>query len=191
MRTARYRAVVDLVIRDRRDDDLPALAALLGRQQAETQYPHVWPFPRPINEFLKRSTELRAWVAELDGEVVGHVAITSADDDRIGRSWAAAHNADLSELRCVSVFFADITRAGQGIGSRLLQHATDEALAEGYPVLDVVASSEGPVNLYLRRGWRLIETTQAPWHTDIDLPIHLMILPRESPLRGRQRPTQR
>ena len=169
---------MDLVIRDRRDEDLPALVALLGRQQAETRYPYIWPFPDVIEKFLKRSTELRAWVAELDGELVGHIAVASVDDDVLGRSWAAAHRVAVAELRCVSVFFADISRAGQGIGSRLLEHATAYASAEGYPVLDVVAAQEVPVNLYLRRGWQLIETTQAPWHPGTDLPIHLMILPR-------------
>lgn len=171
---------MDLVIRARQDSDLPALVDLLGRQQPQTRYPFVWPFPRPIEEFLKRSTELRAWVAELDGEIVGHVSVTFADDDAIGKSWATAHNVELAELRCVSVFFADISKAGQGIGSRLLATATDFAMADGYPVLDVVAAHETPVNLYLRRGWQLIETTQAPWHPEIELPIHLMILPKPS-----------
>lgn len=174
-----YGADVDLVIRQRQDDDLSGLAELLGRQQAQTRYPFVWPFPRPIGEFLKRPTELRAWVAELDGELVGHVALESVRDDPIGRSWAQAHNVTVDELRCVSVFFADISRSGQGIGSRLLATATDAALAEGYPVLDVVAAHRIPIELYLSRGWRIIETTQAPWHPGTDLPIHLMILPRE------------
>ncbi|GGB37195.1 hypothetical protein GCM10011492_29950 [Flexivirga endophytica] len=169
---------MDLAIRERQDADLPALADLLGRQQAKTRYPFVWPFPLPIEGFLKRPTELRAWVAELDGEVVGHVSVTTADNDPIGKSWAAAHGVDLDELRAVSVFFADISRAGQGIGSRLLATATEFALADGYPVLDVVAAHETPINLYLRRGWRIIETTQAPWHPDMDIPIHLMILPK-------------
>nr|WP_281379690.1 GNAT family N-acetyltransferase [Flexivirga oryzae] len=150
---------------------------MLGRQQAQTRYPFIWPFPQPVEEFLKRAAELRAWVATIDGEVVGHVAVTAVDDDPIGRSWAAAHDVPIAELRCISVFFTDITRSGQGIGSRLLQHATDFALADGYPVLDVVAAHETPVKLYLRRGWQLIETTQAPWHPGTDLPIHLMILP--------------
>lgn len=169
---------MDLVIRARQDSDLPALAELLGRQQAQTRYPFVWPFPQPIEKFLKRPTEIRAWVAELEGDVVGHVAVESVGDDPIGRSWAAAHDVQLTELRCVSVFFSDITRAGQGIGSRLLATATEAALADGYPVLDVVAAHETPVNLYLRRGWQLIETTRAPWHPEMDIPIHLMILPR-------------
>lgn len=169
---------MELVIRARQDSDLPALADLLGRQQPQTRYPFVWPFPQPIDEFLKRPTELQAWVATLGDEIVGHVALESVGDDPIGRSWARAHNVSLSELRCVSVFFADITKAGQGIGSRLLATATEAALADGYPVLDVVAAHETPVNLYLRRGWQLIETTQAPWHPELDIPIHLMILPR-------------
>lgn len=167
-----------LVIRARQDTDLSALAYLLGRQQAQTRYPFVWPFPRPVEEFLKRPTELQAWVATIDDDVVGHVALESVGDDPIGRSWAAAHNAPLSQLRCVSVFFADISRAGQGIGSRLLATATEAALAEGYPVLDVVAAHETPVNLYLRRGWQIVETTRAPWHPELDIPILLMILPR-------------
>lgn len=172
--------LVDLVIRARQDSDLPALADLLCRQQAQTRYPFIWPFPRPVEEFLKRPTELRTWVATIGDDVVGHVALQSVEDDPIGRSWAAAHNTPLSELRCVSVLFADISRAGQGIGSRLLATATEAALAEGYPVLDVVAAHRTPVNLYLRRGWRLIETTRAPWHPETDIPIHLMILPRPS-----------
>lgn len=171
---------MELVIRARQDTDLPALADLLGRQQPQTRYPFVWPFPQPIEEFLKRPTELRAWVAEIDDTIVGHVSVTTADDDPIGKSWAAAHNVDLTEIRCVSVFFSDITRAGQGIGSRLLATATEFAMADGYPALDVVTAHETPVNLYLRRGWQLIETTQAPWHPELDLPIHLMILPRPS-----------
>lgn len=169
---------MDLVIRDRQDSDLPALTELLGRQQVQTAYPFVWPFPQPLDEFLKRPTELRAWVAEIDDTTVGHVSVTTADDDPIGKSWAAAHGADISEIRCVSVFFAAITRAGQGIGSRLLATATEFAMTDGYPALDVVAAHETPINLYLRRGWQIIETTQAPWHPEIEIPIHLMILPR-------------
>lgn len=181
---ARYRAVVNLVIRERQDNDLPALTALIARQQAQTQYPYTWPFPRPIEQFLKRPTELHSWVAQLGAQVVGHIAITSVDDDELGRSWAAAHNARLDELRCVSVFFTDLRIAGHGAGSRLLQQATECALAEGYPVLDVVAAHEGPTNLYLHRGWQIIETTQAPWHPEIELPIHLMILPRPNSSNG-------
>ncbi|HWC21058.1 MAG TPA: GNAT family N-acetyltransferase [Flexivirga sp.] len=169
---------MDLVIRPRQDSDLSALAELLSRQQAATAYPLAWPSSRSLEEFLKRPTEIRAWIAELDGAPVGHVSVTSADDDTIGKAWAAAHNVELSEIRCVAVFFSDITKAGQGIGSRLLATATEFAMADGYPALDVVAAHETPVNLYLRRGWQLIDTVQAPWDPEQDIPIHLMILPR-------------
>lgn len=171
---------MDFVIRDRRDTDLPALADLLGRQQEQTQYPFTWPYPGPVEKFLRRSTELRAWVAEIDGEVVGHVSVTAAGDDPVARAWAGAHGVTTSEIRCVSVLFADITRAGQGIGSRLLATATDFAMTEGRPALDVVAAHTGAVNLYLRRGWQTIDTVPAPWNPDSEIPVHLMILPREA-----------
>lgn len=173
-------AVTPFQIRPRTDDDLPALAGLLERQQERTKYPFVWPFPAPVEQFLKRDTELHAWVADVDGTVAGQVAITSVtdDEDPISRSWATAHGVPMSELRCISAFFADIDRAGSGIGSGLLATATKVALAEGYPVLDVVAAHETPVQLYLRRGWRIIETTDAPWHPGIKIPIYLMMLPR-------------
>nr|WP_279672268.1 GNAT family N-acetyltransferase [Flexivirga meconopsidis] len=173
-------APVDIIIRQREDADLPALGALLERDQPTTRYPFVWPFPGGSDAFLRRSTEVQSWTAEVDGRPVGHASVTTASDDPISRAWAAAHHADISELRCISALFADLTLAGHGVGSRLLAAATEYAEADGYPVLDVVAAHETPVKLYLKRGWQIIGTTQAPWHPelDLDLPIHLMILPR-------------
>lgn len=78
----------------------------------------------------------------------------------------------------MSVLFTDPTLAGAGIGSALLTHATRVASEDGWPVLDVVADADRPVQLYQRRGWRIVATVSAPWHPDLDLPIHLMVHPR-------------
>jgi GNAT superfamily N-acetyltransferase len=170
---------VDFVIRPRRQADLPALADLLERQQPASQYPMRWPFPGGVESFLVRGGELGAWVAELaDGTMAGHVSLTSADDDALGHSWASAHGVTIDELRCISVLFSDPELAGSGIGSALLSHATRTASETGWPVLDVVATAERPVQLYQRRGWRIIETVPAPWHPDLDFAIHLMVHPR-------------
>lgn len=169
--------VADLAVRPRTDEDLPELGALLQRQQPVSRYPYVWPFPGGAGAFLKRPTELRSWVALHGGRLVGHVAVTSVEADPIGRSWARAHAVTVDRLRCVSVLFADPQHSGLGVGSTLLHTATDFARRDGYPVLDVVAAHERPVQLYLRRGWRIIETTTAPWHPGLIIPIHLMILP--------------
>ena len=74
-----------LRVRPRREADLPALLTILARQQAETSYPFSWPPPYPAEQFVVRPLELAAWVAELDGEVVGHVALHAAEDDELGR----------------------------------------------------------------------------------------------------------
>jgi len=169
-------------IRARRPDDLPALAALLERQQPTSHYPMVWPFPGGVEPFLVRDGEVGAWVAELaDGTLAGHVTLTSVDDDELGHAWAAAHGVTVDQLRCVSVLFTDPELAGAGLGSALLEHATRVASLDGYPVLDVVTTSQRPVQLYQRRGWRIVATLPAPWHPDIDLQIHLMVHARMAP----------
>ncbi|MFJ3957143.1 GNAT family N-acetyltransferase [Arthrobacter sp. NPDC090010] len=170
---------MDFTIRPRTARDLPALAELLERQQPVSRYPAVWPFPGGVESFLVRTTERGSWVAELaDGTLAGHVSITLVDDDGLGRHWADALDAEIDDLRCVSALFTDPDLAGAGIGSALLDHATQRASADGgRPVLDVVAASERPVALYQRRGWRIIATVQAHWHPGLELPIHLMVLP--------------
>jgi ribosomal protein S18 acetylase RimI-like enzyme len=48
---------------------------------------------------------------------------------------------------------------GQGIGSRLLQYAREQARAQGYPSLSLIAfeQNEGSVRLYRRNGFSVVE----------------------------------
>jgi GNAT superfamily N-acetyltransferase len=172
--------VPDLSTRPRRDADFPVLIDILARQQAETRYPFVWPPSRTPERFLRRPNELDAWVAELDGHVVGHVAIGSVAEDELGRMWAAAHQVPVERLRCISVLYADRRLPRRGIGSALLARATERALVDGgAPCLDVVAAHVEPVRLYRSRGWREIGRFRPEWLPDTEEPVHVMILPRE------------
>lgn len=169
----------DLLTRPRRDVDLPTLIDILARQQAETQYPFHWPPDGAPELFLRRPSEREAWVAELDGIVVGHVAIQSVADDALGRIGAAAHGVPITELRCISVLYADRRMPRRGIGSALLARATEQALADGgAPVLDVVAESPEAVQLYLSRGWREVGRFRPEWLPASEEPVRVMILPR-------------
>ncbi|MEO6998079.1 MAG: GNAT family N-acetyltransferase [Terracoccus sp.] len=170
----------DVLMRPRRDDDVPALVETLVRQQPETRYPFHWPSGRSPEDFLRRPGELEAWVAELDGAVVGHVAIQLVTaDDELGNVWAAAHAAPVAALRCISVLFADRRLARRGIGSALLERATDQALAgDGAPVLDVVAEHRDARHLYLGRGWVEVGRSRPAWLPATAEPVYLMILPR-------------
>lgn len=170
-------------IRPRRDADLSALEQILAHQQAETQYPFEWPLPYPVVNFLRRANEIGSWVAELDGEVVGHVAVTGVGDDELGRMWAEAHDVPLAQLRCVSVLFADLRHRGKGVGSALLAAATEAARANrGAPVLDVVPDHEAPVALYRKNGWQEIGRYRTHWLPDDVDPVYVMILPRDQAL---------
>lgn len=169
----------DVLTRPRCDVDIPALIDILARQQAETQYPFRWPPDRAPEHFLRRPSEIEAWVAELGGNVVGHVAIQSVADDELGQMWAAAHGVPITELRCISVLYADRRLLRRGIGSALLARATQRALADGgAPVLDVVAGHLDAVSLYLSRGWHEVGRFRPEWLPASEDPVHAMILPR-------------
>ena len=170
----------DLLTRPRRDVDVPTLVDILLRQQAETRYPFHWSPDRAPEDFLRRPGELEAWVAELEGDVVGHVAIQSvATDDKLGPVWSSATGVPVDRLRCISVLFADRRLGGRGIGSALLERATEQALAAGgAPVLDVVAEHRAARSLYLRRGWVEVARSRPEWLPGGEEPVYVMILPR-------------
>lgn len=165
-----------VTIRERCDDDLPALAVVLAEQQATTRYPVRWPLPIPIEEFLVRPGEERAWVAELDGRVVGHVAVHSPAGELRTHFVAGAGTEELAEL---AVLFVGSDVVGTGIGGRLHDTAVDWIVASGrQPVLDVVPVHDRAVEVYRHRGWTVIGEVQPAWLA-ADFPaMVLMTLPR-------------
>lgn len=168
-----------LHIRPRQDADLPALLEILARQQEQTQYPFSWPPPGDPADFVRRPTELAAWVAEVDGHVAGHVAVHRVrPEDPLAALGAAAHGVPVRRLRAVEVLFVDRGLGGRGIGSALLATATGHALADGgAPVLDVVCEHEGPVGLYRRRGWQVAGRFRPDWLPEDLEPVLVMVLP--------------
>ena len=88
-----------------------------------------------------------AWVAELDGRLVGHVAVTPG--------------------RHLSRFFVAVDARGSGAGSALLAHveawADEQALAL---TLDVVEHNTDAQALYEHRGWQPTGRVPATWVSD-------------------------
>ena len=165
-------------IRPRRPEDLPALAGVLAAQQAHTGYPQRWPLPFPVEVFLHRPAQLQAWVAELDGAVVGHVAAASVQPGDMATVWSAGTGRPLTGLAEVSVLFVDHETAGRGVGSALLTTAVGFIREGGLtPVLDVVQETANAVRLYQRRGWQVVGESRPPWLPDDHLPVLLMALP--------------
>ena len=168
----------EVTIRPRRPEDLAPLADVLAQQQSHTGYPQRWPLPFPVEEFLHRATELRSWVAELDGAVVGHVAVGAVQPGDMATVWGAGTGRPLTELAEVSVLFVDRGTVGRGVGAALLATAVRFIRESGStPVLDVVQETENAVRLYEGSGWEVVGETRPPWLPDTHRPVLLMVLP--------------
>ncbi|SKC82574.1 GNAT family N-acetyltransferase [Krasilnikoviella flava] len=167
-----------VVVRDRTSADLPALAEVLAAQQPASGYPHRWPLPFPVEEFVVRPDEERAWVAEIDGAVVGHVSVTAVPDDRFGAIWSAGAGRPVHELSCVSVLFVGPEAQGRGVGGALLDVAVAHAHTRGRtPVLDVDDRDGVAHAVYLHRGWRVVGEARFDWQREGAPPARLLVLP--------------
>jgi GNAT superfamily N-acetyltransferase len=152
-----------VVVRPRRSDDLPVLVRLLGEQQAATAYPLRWPLPFPPEQFVVRTGERAAWVAEVAGAVAGHVSVSGPDPgDELTEAVRGMLGHDAFAL--VTVLYVGLEHAGRGLGGRLLDTATDWIRDQGRtPVLDVVPTHDRAVGLYVSRGWREIGRLRPGW----------------------------
>jgi GNAT superfamily N-acetyltransferase len=165
-------------VRVRTDADLPALATLLADQQPHTGYPQNWPLPYPLERFIARRHELRAWVAESAGRVVGHISVADVPPGVEADGWVANTGRLREELAAVSVLFVDHRQSGRGVGSALLGTAVGFIRDAGrVPVLDVVQETENAVRLYRRHGWQVVGETRPEWLPDDLRPVLLMVLP--------------
>ena len=70
-------AATDCTIRERRDDDLPALAAALVRVHAQDGYP-VEGVADPVG-WLDHAQALQSWTAVVNDVPIGQVTLTEAD----------------------------------------------------------------------------------------------------------------
>ncbi|MCK9793811.1 GNAT family N-acetyltransferase [Isoptericola sp. 4D.3] len=169
---------VPVVLRERRPGDLPALVEALAAQQPSSGYPHRWPLPFPVEDFLVRPDEEVAWVAEVEGRAVGHVSVTSVPDDRYGAIWSAGAGRPVAELGCVSVLFVGPQAQGRGVGGALLDVAVAHLRDQGRtPVLDVDDRDGVAHAVYLHRGWRVVGEARFDWQREGAPPARMLVLP--------------
>jgi GNAT superfamily N-acetyltransferase len=148
-------------IRRRRSRDLGACARLLRVVFSEGQYPVYWPdAPRA---WLDDDDVLDAWVAERQGEILGHVSICRVGVDPVtALRWREVTGRQPAELAGVSRLFVRPRVQRRGIGSALLDVAVAEIRARGLvPVLEVVTSSADAIRLFEDSDWRMVALY--PW----------------------------
>lgn len=122
----------------------------------------VW--PDDPKAWLTAGTQICAFVAELDGVICGHVAVTRPKEGVAARAWAAELGAAVGDLLCVSLLFVDPQAQGCGVGRRLLDVAQAEILDRGAaPALEVVSLNTRAISLYEAQGWRRIGSVGYSW----------------------------
>jgi predicted N-acetyltransferase YhbS len=112
-------------LRARTPDDLAALAMVAARVQANDGYPHYLP-DQDFVRFLNRPEPLCAWVAEIDGTVVGHVAITEVTSSPAVMKLVRDDGIE-GEVVFIARLLVDPNVRRRGIGTRLLEHARRQA----------------------------------------------------------------
>jgi len=153
-------------LRRRRSKDVPACARLLRVVHSDGRYPVEWPHaPRA---WLAEDDVVDAWVVERQGEILGHVALCPVGRDGVSSlRWREITGLDPSRLVAVSRLFVRPRVRGQGIGTALLDVATDAARSRGLvPVLDVATVNEAAIRLFQERGWRLRAMDDVPGRGD-------------------------
>ncbi|MFC4504679.1 MULTISPECIES: GNAT family N-acetyltransferase [Streptomyces] len=151
-------------VRRRADRDLDDCVRALAEVHQRDGYPVNWP-ERPGEWLAQSSSLLAAWVAELDGRVVGHVGLSrSGAGDAAPGLWSGREGVGVDRTAVVSRLFVAPGARGHGLGALLMRRAVREARDRGlHPVLDVVASDTAAAALYERLGWELLATVEQEW----------------------------
>jgi len=147
-------------VRARRPRDVGACARLLRRAYFEGRFPeHGADGPR---SWLEADEVMSAWVAETEGEIVAHVAISTVEPSAAFR-WREVTGRPATDLVAVSRLFVRPRSRGEGIGTKLLAVGASAVRAKGrVPVIEVVTSSSVAPELYRDHGWRLRATDLRP-----------------------------
>jgi GNAT superfamily N-acetyltransferase len=139
-------------IRPRRQSDLDPLLEMAELVKRLDGYPPRGPLD--MERFMAPPEQLAAWVAEIDGVVVGHVALhaTGASDT----VHLAVRHTQMAprDLAVVARVLVSPTARRIGVGHGLLETAVHGAHHRGQrPILEVAVHFDAAINLYESCGW--------------------------------------
>ena len=166
-----------MIARPRIDDDLQRCVEIAQVVHDLDGYPIY--LPTDLRTFLVSADAYGVWVAEVDGEVVGHVALhrrtTTAALTRAGE----VLDQPVDRLGVVARLLVDPAARRQGVGQALLEAAAGDAVVRDlWPVLDVVTDLQGAVRLYEKCGWRCVGQVTVRLGDDVSCDEYVYLGPR-------------
>ena len=181
-----------MLVRRRTSDDIEACEAVFRAVHRLDGYPPCLP-----GDFLSFifSPAVEAWVADIDGRVVGQVALHESGSGPVMTLASEVTGQPVDRLAVVARLAVAPEFRRQGAGRALLRAATDAALEKGFwPVLEVVTRFAGAISLYESCGWRRAGELTVQFD-DLRLDEVVFVGPRPDHLtdpcpevRGRRRP---
>lgn len=145
-----------VVIRARTEADLSAACAVLVEVHRTDGYP-IEGVDDPT-AWITGTGQIRAWVAELNDVIVGHVAIAEPRPDDAAAALWREHDPTAS-IAVLGRLFVLRSARGHALGRRLVHAAQAHASTQGMRlVLDVITKDEAAIALYERLGWRRLGT---------------------------------
>ena len=149
-------------VRARRPRDLTTCTRLMHRAFFEGQFPGTR--RNEPREWIDGTDVLAAYVAERDGEIVGHVAVTRVGLDAASDlRWREVTGHPVTDLAGVGQLFVRPSFRGQGIGRSLVEAALADIRSRGLvPVLEVVTHESLAPAYAHGHGWRLRATDRFP-----------------------------
>lgn len=142
------------IVRERVERDLRGAADALVDVHGTDGYP-VEGVADPL-AWLTDPHLLRAWVVELEGRIVGHVAVSEPQSgDAAAAMWPG-----VGEVVVLGRLFVVASARGRGLGEQLVDHATAYGRERGQRlVLDVMTKDDAAIALYRRLGWQRLGAT--------------------------------
>jgi GNAT superfamily N-acetyltransferase len=137
---------------------------VLAQAHRSSAYPVHWPVDPA--RWLTPDALLAAWVAEVDGVVLGHIAIATAGEVT-AQPWAEDTGRPVGQAAEITRLFVADAAQGRSVGRRLLDVACAEARERGrHPVLGVLDHNRSAIALYHRAGWRRLSSVDFPLSDD-------------------------
>jgi GNAT superfamily N-acetyltransferase len=141
-----------VIVRERTEGDLDVCEAIARTVHEKDGYPVY--LPGDLRSFLASSDALGAWVAEIGGSVVGHVALHRRSSDAVMKVATDFTELPADRFGVVARLLVAPEARRHGVGRALLRTAVESAASRGLrPMLDVVIQHGAAVHLYEEAGW--------------------------------------